>query len=109
MPAVGREMSAKDALAAHQRHLVRKVSQAMAREGLPPDLLTPSSVDTKFCGASGFPEAADSVAYDPAQGLLAVGHARSCRLLALGSAGLPRGAPRGAAEGRRCARCIAGA
>ncbi|EFN53326.1 hypothetical protein CHLNCDRAFT_137041 [Chlorella variabilis] len=66
-------MSAKEALAAHQRHLVRKVTHAMQREGLPDDLLTESAVEARFCGATGFPEAADSVAYEPTQGLLAVG------------------------------------
>jgi hypothetical protein len=71
----GRESSAKDALAAQHRHLVRKMSHAvhsMHREGLPADLLGRDALEATFCGATGFPEAADSVAYEPTQGLLAV-------------------------------------
>ena len=64
----------RDALAVHQRHLVRKVSSALSREtGLPGNLLTEAAVSTKFVGGTGFPELADSVAYEPTQGLLAVG------------------------------------
>ena len=64
----------RDALAVHQRHLVRKVSSALSREtGLPGNLLTEAAVSTKYCGGTGFPELADSVAYEPTQGLLAVG------------------------------------
>ncbi len=61
----------------HAAHLSRKlqhsVSTMRSGEGLPPDLLTPAAVDTRFIGAAGFPDLADSVAYDPCQGLLAVG------------------------------------
>ena len=61
----------------HAAHLSRKLQHSVTAmrsgEGLPPDLLTPAAVDTRFIGAAGFPDLADSVAYDPSQGLLAVG------------------------------------
>ncbi|PSC76739.1 R-Tomsyn-like family [Micractinium conductrix] len=64
-------MSSRQALAA--RHLARKVTHTVSRNaGLPSDLLTASSIDTRYCGGTGFPEG-DSVAYEPTQGLLAVG------------------------------------
>ncbi len=55
-------------------HLARKVSNTVTRrsEALPQDLLLVSGLSTTFAGATGFPEAADSVAYEPTQGLLAV-------------------------------------
>ncbi|KAL4458921.1 hypothetical protein ABPG75_013786 [Micractinium tetrahymenae] len=63
-------MSNKQVMAAH---LARKVQHTVSRrEVLPQDLLV-SGVSTAFAGATGFPEAADSVAYEPTQGLLAVG------------------------------------
>ncbi|KAL4431642.1 hypothetical protein ABPG77_001484 [Micractinium sp. CCAP 211/92] len=65
-------MSNKQVMAAH---LARKVSNTVTRrsEALPQDLLLVSGLSTTFAGATGFPEAADSVAYEPTQGLLAVG------------------------------------
>ena len=63
----------RDAMAVHQRHLVRKVSSALSREtGLPGNLLTEAAVSPVYCGGTGFPDLADSVAYEPTQGLLAV-------------------------------------
>lgn len=66
----GAAMSNKQVMAAH---LARKVQHTVSRKGeaLPQDLLV-SGVSTAFAGATGFPEAADSVAYEPTQGLLAV-------------------------------------
>lgn len=58
-------------------HLARKVQHTVTRqrEALPHDLLV-SGVSTTFAGATGFPEAADSVAFEPTQGLLAVSFAQ---------------------------------
>lgn len=69
-------MSSRQALAA--RHLARKVTHTVSRNaGLPSDLLTASSIDTRYCGGTGFPEG-DSVAYEPTQGLLAVRGPEKC-------------------------------
>lgn len=63
-------MGSKQAIAA--QHLLRKAQSVARRETLPPDLLTRGAVESRFIGSTGFPEAADSVAYEPTQGLLAV-------------------------------------
>ena len=66
-------MSAREALAMHKTHLVRKVQASLKSDDeLPSDLLTSAAINTQYLGGTGFPDAADSVAYDPVQGLLAV-------------------------------------
>lgn len=52
------------------KHLIRKAQHSSA--GLPGDALQPKHVETRFLGHVGFPEAADSIAYEPVQSLLAV-------------------------------------
>jgi hypothetical protein len=84
-------MSARKKAAVHAAHLSRKLQHSVTAmrsgEGLPPDLLTPAAVDTRFIGAAGFPDLADSVAYDPSQGLLAVGTSDG-RVVLLGRPGV---------------------
>lgn len=65
------------------RHFSRKLQHQVAQlgttgGGLPPDLLMAGDVGPQFCGQTGFPDAADSVAYESVQSLLAVG-AAICR------------------------------
>lgn len=54
------------------RHLSRKLQHQLGEQPFPTDLLLPSRVATAFAGHVGFPEAADSIAYEPVQSLLAV-------------------------------------
>ena len=52
------------------KHLHRKLQHNAA--GLPPDFIQPTGVDIKYAGHVGFPELADSLAFEPVQSLLAV-------------------------------------
>lgn len=62
--------------AASARHLHRKIQHSVSqlRDGtsLPHDILQDIFINPQFAGQTGFPEAADSVAYEPTQSLLAV-------------------------------------
>lgn len=67
--------TAKERAAVHGAHLARKLQHSVSHrgaDGLPSDLLTRGAAATRFLGASGFPEHADAIAYEPSQGLLAV-------------------------------------
>lgn len=66
----------KPALRDNVRHLSRKLQHQLGEQQLPADLLQPGHIDTKFAGHVGFPEAGDSIAYEPVQSLLAVGGRR---------------------------------
>lgn len=70
------------------RHLQRKLQQNTT--DFPYDLLQPSHVSTKFAGHVGFPEQADSLAYDLVQSLLAVRENLSEKTPSLAAAGRRR-------------------
>lgn len=76
--------SARDRAAVQGAHLARKVAHSVSslrggEGGLPADLLTPAAIETRLVGTTGFPDLADSVCYDPTQGLLAVRRRRRYR------------------------------
>ena len=80
-------MASKDAgfFSNTTRNIARKLNNQVSRvrdpTGFPRDVLKASEVDTQFLQHVGFPESADSVAYEPVQRLLAVSawRARSAR------------------------------
>jgi hypothetical protein len=64
------------------RHLARRLNKQVSRvrdpSSFPTDVLHADQVAPSFLQQVGFPEAADSVAYEPVQRLLAVGAAPCC-------------------------------
>ena len=64
------------------RTIAKKLNQQVSRvrdlSGFPADVLNPEEVDFQFLQHIGFPEAADGVAYEPVQRLLAVSIAINC-------------------------------
>jgi len=59
-------------LARKLNHQVTRVKDGSSAHVFPPDILKAGEVETQFLQHIGFPESADSVAYEPFQKLLAV-------------------------------------
>lgn len=77
-PEKSKQLFSGTAASAAARHLSRKLQHSVSylrdKSALPQqDQLTDSSIQIDFVGDTGFPECADTIAYEPTQGLLAIG------------------------------------
>jgi hypothetical protein len=77
-PEKSKQLFSGTAASAAARHLSRKLQHSVSylrdKSALPQqDQLTGSSIQIDYVGDTGFPECADTIAYEPTQGLLAIG------------------------------------
>jgi hypothetical protein len=77
-PEKSKQLFSGTAASAAARHLSRKLQHSVSylrdKSALPQyDQLTDSSIQIDYVGDTGFPECADTIAYEPTQGLLAIG------------------------------------